>query len=237
MDNNTAVERVVKTILSGIEKGTFSVGQKIPSQRELASLFGVSRMVIREAVKVLEGRDVLVSRRGSGIYVKQDHSETENFSLVKISDFEIREMWEMSKVIWESSISLIIANAEDEELQQLSIRVEEMNNNYSFNTSLQSKYIYETSFGMTVCELSHNKLLYRLMLELLKGTSDVDYLMVRRMENYKRLIEIDLHLVESLIMRDEQRSKFWARERNMVIDKVIEANTDFFSHNRNHEDK
>ena len=59
---NTAVEQVVETIMIGIEKGSFKIGQKIPSQRKLSTLFGVSRTVVREAIKVLEGRNILISR-------------------------------------------------------------------------------------------------------------------------------------------------------------------------------
>ncbi len=44
-------------------------GDKLPSERELASKFGVSRAVVREAIKLLEERGLLEPRNGRGAFV------------------------------------------------------------------------------------------------------------------------------------------------------------------------
>ena len=222
MDNNqTATHQVVTTILSGIEKGTFKLGQRIPSQRELSKLFGVSRMVIREAIKILEGRGILVSKQGSGIYVQQEVAKQEALSLGSLQEYPLGDVYSLANSIWESCMDLVIQNATDEELSELMLRSKELYDNYSSVTSQQTKYLYESSFGMTIAKLTHNRLLYRLMIELLNVTSDIDYQVVKNNSNYKFIVEIDLHLLESLIQRDAYRAKFWAKERDIAIGKVI----------------
>ena len=222
MDNNqTATHQVVTTILSGIEKGTFKLGQRIPSQRELSKLFGVSRMVIREAIKILEGRGFLVSKQGSGIYVQQEVAKQEALSLGSLQEYPLGDVYSLANSIWESCMDLVIQNATDEELSELMLRSKELYDNYSSVTSQQTKYLYESSFGMTIAKLTHNRLLYRLMIELLNVTSDIDYQVVKNNSNYKFIVEIDLHLLESLIQRDAYRAKFWAKERDIAIGKVI----------------
>ena len=65
----TTTEQIINTIISGIRKGSFKVGQRLPSQRDMAELFGVSRTAIRESVKILEGKGIVRSKRGSGIFI------------------------------------------------------------------------------------------------------------------------------------------------------------------------
>jgi GntR family transcriptional repressor for pyruvate dehydrogenase complex len=45
-------------------------GNRLPSERELAGMFSVSRSVVRDAIASLEQRGLVVARAGSGIYVR-----------------------------------------------------------------------------------------------------------------------------------------------------------------------
>lgn len=59
------VFRLEELILDGILRD----GDKLPGERELAQRFDVSRPILREALKELEIRGLLVSRHGGGTYV------------------------------------------------------------------------------------------------------------------------------------------------------------------------
>ncbi|NHB85867.1 winged helix-turn-helix transcriptional regulator [Tessaracoccus sp. HDW20] len=63
------MDEVVDFLLNGIENGTFSMEERIPSEEALAELSGASRLTVREATKVLAGQRVLKSVQGSGTYV------------------------------------------------------------------------------------------------------------------------------------------------------------------------
>ena len=52
-----------------IEKGTLCYGERIPSEKELAEQFGVSRQTVRRAMEDLNAAGIVESRRGSGTYV------------------------------------------------------------------------------------------------------------------------------------------------------------------------
>lgn len=60
---------IVEQLESMILEGSFSAGQKLPPERELAAQFAVSRPSIREAIQKLVARGVLFSRHGGGTYV------------------------------------------------------------------------------------------------------------------------------------------------------------------------
>lgn len=62
-------EQVVDQLLERIHAGDFAPNERLPTERELGELFGVSRGVIREAIKVLGTLGLVESRQGSGTFV------------------------------------------------------------------------------------------------------------------------------------------------------------------------
>lgn len=57
------------SIKKDIENGIWKVGDRLPSERDLAVQFSVSRMTLRQAVSLLVEEGVLERRVGSGTYV------------------------------------------------------------------------------------------------------------------------------------------------------------------------
>ncbi|WP_420472654.1 FadR/GntR family transcriptional regulator [Noviherbaspirillum sp. ST9] len=51
--------------------GLWGAGTRLPAERELAEMLGVSRASLREAVASLKARGMLESRRGSGVFVTE----------------------------------------------------------------------------------------------------------------------------------------------------------------------
>lgn len=65
----TLPERIERRIAELIERGALEAGARLPSERELARIFRVSRLAVREAAHRLEARGLVVIRRGSGSFV------------------------------------------------------------------------------------------------------------------------------------------------------------------------
>lgn len=61
-----SLEALLKQIREAIERGHLTPGEKLPAEPDLAAEFGVSRSVLREALKVLELSGYLDVRRGYG---------------------------------------------------------------------------------------------------------------------------------------------------------------------------
>lgn len=60
---------VIRQIELLILQGVLRDGDRLPGERELAAKMNVSRPILREALKTLEGRGILVTRRGGGTQV------------------------------------------------------------------------------------------------------------------------------------------------------------------------
>lgn len=61
--------------------GSLAVGDRIPSEHELAAQYSLGRPTVRQATEVLVRRRVLQRRRGSGTYVSNAPPEVDLFSL------------------------------------------------------------------------------------------------------------------------------------------------------------
>ena len=64
-------DQVAKRIITMIKEQDLKVGQRLPNEFEIATQLNVGRGTVREAVKQLVARNVLVIERGKGTFVKQ----------------------------------------------------------------------------------------------------------------------------------------------------------------------
>ncbi len=62
--------QILDKIRDWIRRGVIREGEELPSERELAELFGVSRQPVNQAIKTLEYLGVVQSYRGRGVVVK-----------------------------------------------------------------------------------------------------------------------------------------------------------------------
>ena len=68
-------EQVSEKIRAEIRAGRFMPEARLPSERELASLFKVGRPAVREAIGALQNEGLVITRRNSGTYVAQNAQE------------------------------------------------------------------------------------------------------------------------------------------------------------------
>ena len=68
-DNVKLYRKIADTVADAIESGRYKLGDRLPTERELAEQFGVSRPTLREAMIALEMLGMIEARHGLGIYV------------------------------------------------------------------------------------------------------------------------------------------------------------------------
>lgn len=71
-DGSTLVDAVTRRLRAYVGEAGFGPGHKLPPEHMLTDEFNVSRSVLREAVAALRAEGLLVSRRGSGVYVAEE---------------------------------------------------------------------------------------------------------------------------------------------------------------------
>lgn len=71
IDHKSVVDTVVGKVETMIVDGVLKDGARLPSEREMADAFGVSRPKLREALQTLEARGLVHVRHGDGTYIAE----------------------------------------------------------------------------------------------------------------------------------------------------------------------
>ena len=104
-------EEVVNQIHELIKEGRFKAGDQLPSERELAETFRVSRTSVREALRALETEGLIISRTGMGNFVADLPVESLVAPLAKLLIEEknaLADIFELRKLI-EPHIAVLAA--------------------------------------------------------------------------------------------------------------------------------
>jgi GntR family transcriptional regulator, transcriptional repressor for pyruvate dehydrogenase complex len=119
-------EGVVRQIAESIRNRQISSGERLPTERELSSAFGVSRGVIREAIKVLGALGLVEARQGSGIYVHNNvPTVTRAFTLSVSPDAEsIERLFEFRRTLEVETARLAALRRSDDELAAIAAAAE-----------------------------------------------------------------------------------------------------------------
>jgi GntR family transcriptional repressor for pyruvate dehydrogenase complex len=66
-----AYEEIVRQVQGLIERGSLRPGERLPTERDLADQFGVSRVTVRQALSVLQAMGLIDSRVGDGTFARR----------------------------------------------------------------------------------------------------------------------------------------------------------------------
>lgn len=101
VDARPVSEQVVHQVLGLIQSGQLHAGEKLPAERDLATLLSVSRPTVREALRALSILGVLEIRHGGGVYV----SSLEASELLEPLDFFVSLSAENVSELFDARIS------------------------------------------------------------------------------------------------------------------------------------
>jgi len=116
------VEQIVENVIDLVRKRSLKVGDKLPSERQLCELTGVSRPVLREALKALQMMNIIDIRQGSGAFVKSLEPEdiTEHLDIVFHLDSSLyRDLYEARRVLESAIAGMAASKIDDDELEEI----------------------------------------------------------------------------------------------------------------------
>jgi GntR family transcriptional regulator, transcriptional repressor for pyruvate dehydrogenase complex len=117
---------IYEQLFERIVAGEFPVNSRLPSETELSRRFGASRPVVREALARLRDDGVIVSRQGSGSYVKRrpDNAVLQFVPVGSIAD--IQRCFEFRVGLEGAAAALAAARWEDEDLGEIKTALAEL---------------------------------------------------------------------------------------------------------------
>ena len=221
MIGGLAVKKIVKKSLSNqvaddielrIKKGEFNIGDKLPTEPELVSMYDVSRNTIREAIQSLTRPGILETRQGDGTYViAKERLQVELYNMMdKTANknvFEVRNMLENFIVI------KAIDNADDKDLidieQALQTRKAETD-------SIREKTQADLYFHLSIAKATHNDLIVEMYKYVSAYFNEFIYDKIyRKIQNQQYIDEIH----DSLFVAIKNKDIIKAKD---CINKIIE---------------
>jgi len=156
----TLANRVTKEIEKLIIDGRIEMGRRLPSERDLADQFGVSRTVVREAVRGLVAKGLLEVRPGSGTIVRSPTARAVTQSLTLFlragqSDLDYTKVHEIRRVLEIEIAGLAAERASADDLAKLAATLDEMEANRT-DRDLFSKS--DGAFHAVLAAATHNEL-------------------------------------------------------------------------------
>jgi GntR family transcriptional regulator, transcriptional repressor for pyruvate dehydrogenase complex len=168
-DNRALSEKIIAQISDALVAGELQPGDRLPPERELAEQFGVSRTVIRDAVKTLAGRGILHVKHGAGIFVTTSEENAIGrlgalSDILPLQGVRLRDLFEIRKVLEVEGAEWAARRRNDYHLERLRGILEDAHRN-SENLEVLSER--DVQFHVTIAEASQNLVLVRVMLTLL----------------------------------------------------------------------
>jgi GntR family transcriptional repressor for pyruvate dehydrogenase complex len=168
-----ARQELVGRIYKKIKDGSLATKDKLPSEREIASIFETSRTSAREALIVLETLGFIEVRGKEGMYIRKLNEEEFNRSLDLYSTWPTAMLPQTFhvRIMLESEAAALAASARtDEDIQRLNSCVHgfiRIYQNHPLDWNKQGSNLNEL-FHRLIIEASHNEVLLRIHEGLLR---------------------------------------------------------------------
>ncbi|MDQ0588303.1 GntR family transcriptional repressor for pyruvate dehydrogenase complex [Variovorax paradoxus] len=161
----TESSQLLGRILPFIRERGYTAGERIPSERELAERFGVSRGLLRETLSTLETLRVVERRPQSGIYLRDVAREASLDMLVIESDLgmpvspaDVKDLNEFRSMLEVQSVRLACSRRTDADLAQIDEVLATSRARLAAGQSLSAE---DARFHIALCAASGNKLIQR----------------------------------------------------------------------------
>lgn len=211
-------QKVASTVAERIATGHYREEERLPSERDLAEEFGVSRPTVREAMLALEIRGMVEARHGSGVYVTKSPVAAQSPAELDIGAFELTE----ARAIFESEAAALAATMiTDEQVTKLEAKLAEM---VEENESDARGELADRAFHVAIAEATNNAAIVAVveMLWDLRYRSPLcrHMLDLARNVGVKPRIQHHRHILDALKTRDPKKAR---KEMRAHLESVIEG--------------
>ena len=161
-------EEVVGQLHQLIDDGKLKAGDRLPSERELAETFRVSRSSVREAIKTLENEGMVTSRPGSGTFITAVNVEAiipPLASLLSRGKDALVDLFEMRCLVEPSIAALAAERATPADIVRLKEICAEQERQINRDTSAVDS---DAAFHLTIGRATHNAALQRLVASIVE---------------------------------------------------------------------
>lgn len=157
----------IGNIMSLVRAKRIEAGERLPSERDLAERFEMSRAVIREALATLEVMRFIERRPNSGIYLRNTEVEGSFEALVlqshlglPIKTSEVVQALELRRIMEVQAIRLACERATAKDLKSIRLILEEADKRINEGNTIETE---DQSFHLAIVAATKNDVLLRVV--------------------------------------------------------------------------
>ncbi|MDF2874654.1 MAG: GntR domain protein [Sporomusa sp.] len=154
--------QIVEDIRNAIRKGQLQDGHLLPSERELAQFYDVSRVPVREALKVLEFLGVVRHIRGKGVFVKKIRMQQvlDHFDFMIMDPVHgLLDLFEAREAIELQAVRLAAQRRSAADMEAMEAAIVEMQLNIALGKEVDAASI---KFHTAIVDATHNQVIQKI---------------------------------------------------------------------------
>ncbi|HKO99688.1 MAG TPA: FadR/GntR family transcriptional regulator [Pyrinomonadaceae bacterium] len=221
----TTAEEIAVQLRGMIHRGELRSGDRLPPERDLAKMLGVSRPTLRAGISSLAAVGVLRSRPGAGTFVVEPEGSPSLDSgplrmMASLHGFTSAEMFEARKSLEMAIAGLAAERATGEQMAAMSEEITEM---YASLDEPEQFLIHDMRFHQMVAAASGNRILTSLMNMVATILFDVRRKTVNRARDLKESAEMHRQVYRAIRDRDPAAARDAMRDHLVLAQKAQES--------------
>jgi DNA-binding FadR family transcriptional regulator len=202
-------DRVAKQLENLIVAEVLRTEERLPAERELAEMFGVSRTVVREAMQKLSARGLLDVRTGHGAYVTAPSPDAVAHSLTLLlrlrgGDFLVEDLHDVRRVLEIAIAERAAMHSTEEDVAELAILLEQLDQSEGDHASIGR---LDVEFHRALAVGSHNPLFLILLDSIGEILQTIRRVALEDPETYQKSQQHHHRIFEAVRSKDPQQAR------------------------------
>ena len=218
--------KVIDYIKLQIREGNLTLGSKLPAERELSQLLGISRNSVREAIRTMDIMGVISSQQGAGNYLigNFENNLVESLSMMfLLNQINYQQISQLRRALEMQALMLAIDNITEEQIKDLTQVITELE-----HTTEENNIVLDKKLHYAIATASGN----RLITDILQALSDLidQFIVDLRREILSspdsKIILFEAHneMMLSLINKDKNMGFLAINKHFGIIDEKLKVN-------------
>jgi len=219
--------QVADAIERYIIENDLKVGDKLPSERELAKMLSIGRNTLREGLRKLELAGVIEIKNGLGSYVANNVGNTINM-MISWDRINFLEWLEVRRILEHGIIELVVERATQKDLSSIEKCLDKFLNTLSSSNDVRAMENADARFHRAIYHAAHNKMLYELiypLADVFHGLWNPADMTAPDGRMYKAIMDTapyHTELYEAIKNQDVNHAK-------KMVDKILNRDADLYS--------
>ena len=165
---SSQIQEIIRNLVLADQE--YKPGDKLPNENILSHQFGVSRPVIREALKALVAQGVLETHHGSGTFVTENPGFSKDplgFSDIQDKSQLLRDWYETRRVIESEAIRMVVEKATEEDIEKLKNCALELE--FAIQSGDSAFLKNDRKFHILMAAATHNSVMERVIIVLMRS--------------------------------------------------------------------